>query len=130
MTVDTKKPKILYLKPNGVGGTFRCKSPSQTFNWSVNGATVAISSNNSLDGHDEVSVKYDVVLIFNKCVNNTEYGCNDDEDFHDSAIVYCKGLFPCNSFILCMCENITCVLDFLILFIAINYQIFIHKFSV
>ena len=46
--------------------------------------TVTVS-NNKFDGHDEVSVNYDVVLIFNKCVNNTEYGCDDDKDFHDSA---------------------------------------------
>ena len=72
---------------------FICKSSSP--NWTVNETTVTVTSSNKFDGHDEVSVIDGVILRFNKCVNNTEYGCDDDMDFHDSAIVYCKGLFLC-----------------------------------
>ena len=103
MTVDTTKRKILYLKPDGDGGMFICKSSSP--NWIVNGATVIVTSSNKFDGHDEVSVIDSTVLRFNRCVNNTEYGCDDDDDkdFHDSVIVYCKGLFLCENSELCMC---------------------------
>ena len=73
---------------------FICKSSSP--NWTVNETTVTVTSSDKFDGHDEVSVIDGVVLRFNKCVNNTEYGCDDDDmDFHDSAIVYCKGLLLC-----------------------------------
>ena len=126
MTVDTTKPEILYLKPDGDGGMFICKSSSP--NWTVNGATVTVTSSNKLDGHDEVSVIDDdvKVLRFNRCVNNTEYGCDYDKDFHDSVIVYCKGLFLCNNLVLCICENITCVLEFLICSLLSSYKFYIH----
>ena len=74
---------------------FICKS-SSPLNWTVNGATVTVTRNNKLDGHDEVSVIVNSkALLFNRCINNTKYGCDDDKDFHDSVIVYCKGLFLC-----------------------------------
>ena len=113
LTVGTTKPKILYLKPDGDGHLFFCKSSSSSYNWTVNGTTVTVSSSNKLDGHDEVSVSDDdddvKALRFKKCVNNTEYGC-DDGDFHDSAIVYCKGLFLC--IIMCVCLYTTFAWDF------------------
>ena len=106
--IGATNPEILYLNPDGDGDFFICESSSPT--WTVNRATVTVTvtvDGNKFDGHDEVSIsdKSNMkVLKFNKCINNTEYGCDDDDkDFHGSAIVYCKGLFLCDSFELCMC---------------------------
>jgi len=93
--IGKTETKILYLKPDGDGGMFICKSSSP--NWTVNGATVTVTGSDKFDGYDEVSVIDGTVLRFNRCVNNTEYGCDDgDKNFHDSVIVYCKGLSLCN----------------------------------
>ena len=99
-----KNPEILYLNPDGDGDFFICESSSPT--WTVNRTTVTVTvDSKKFDGHEvSISDKSNMkVLKFNKCINNTEYGCDDDKDFHGSAIVYCKGLFLCDSFELCMC---------------------------